>query len=368
MVPALAPPHAPPQAVATAPYAADADRWRAVRANDRAADGHFIYAVTSTGIYCRPHCPSRQPKRANVRFFRLPESARAAGFRPCKRCRPDEMPGNLPEVAQVRQICAWIAEADMAAPLAGDLAARAGLGERSLRRLFLEYLGLTPRQYWDALRVARLKASLRAGEDIAGAGYGAGYGAASRLYSAAATNLGMTPATYGKGGAGADITYAVAAFDIGHVLLAATATGVCFLGLDDDPGFLTAELRRDFPAAELARDDAALAEQMAKVAAYLNGGAPHPDLPLDIRWTAFQHRVWRALTTIPPGQTRTYRELAAAIGAPGAARAVGTACARNPVSLVVPCHRAVGSDGALRGYRWGLARKRQLLRREGVDM
>ena len=234
--------------------------------------------------------------------------------------------------------------------------------------MFPEYLGLTPRQYWDALRVARLKASPRAGEDIAGAGYGAGYGAASRLYSAAATNLGMTPATYGKGGAGADITYAVAAFDIGHVLLAATATGVCFLGLDDDPGFLTAELRRDFPAAELARDDAALAEQMATVAAYLNGGAPHPDLPLDIRWTAFQHRVWRALTTIPPGQTRTYRELAATIGAPGAARAVGTACARNPVSLVVPCHRAVGSDGALRGYRWGLARKRQLLRREGVDM
>ena len=216
--------------------------------------------------------------------------------------------------------------------------------------------------YADRWRAVR--ANDHAGEDIAGAGYGA----ASRLYSAAATNLGMTPATYGKGGAGADITYAVAAFDIGHVLLAATATGVCFLGLDDDPGFLTAELRRDFPAAELARDDAALAEQMATVAAYMNGGAPHPDLPLDIRWTAFQHRVWRAITTIPPGQTRTYQELAATIGAPGAARAVGTACARNPVSLVVPCHRAVGSDGALRGYRWGLARKRQLLRREGVDM
>ena len=367
MVPALAPPHASPQAEATAPYAADADRWRAIRANDRAADGHY-YAVTSTGIYCQSHCRGRQPKRANMRFFRMPESARAAGFRPCKRCRPDEMPGNLSEVAQVRQICARIAEANMAAPLAGDLADRAGRRERSLRRLLLEYLGLTPWQYWDALRVARLKANLRAGEDIAGAGYGAGYCAANRLYSAAATNLGMTPATYGKGGAGADITYAVAAFDIGNVLLAATATGVCFLGLDDDPGFLTAELRCDFPAAELARDDAALAEQMATVAAYLNGGAPHPALPLDIRGTAFQHRVWRALTAIPPGQTRTYRELAAAIGALGAARAVGTACARNPVSLVVPCHRAVRSDGALQGYRWGRARKRQLLRREGVDM
>ena len=366
MVPAPAP--SPAIAAVTASFADEASRWRAVCANARAADGHFVYAVTSTGIYCRPHCPSRQPKRANVRFFRLPESARAAGFRPCKRCRPDDMPGNLPEVAQIRQICAWIAEADMTAPPAGDLAARAGLGERSLRRLFLEYLGLTPRQYWDALRVARLKANLRAGEDVAGAGYGAGYGAASRLYSAAPANLGMTPATYGKGGAGAHITYAVADFEIGHVLLAATATGVCFLGLDDDPGFLAAELRRDFPAAELTLDDDALAEQMATVAAYLNGGAPHPDLPLDIRWTAFQHRVWRALSDIPPGQTRTYRELAAAIGAPDAARAVGTACARNPVSLVVPCHRAVGSDGALRGYRWGLARKRQLLRHEGVEI
>ena len=178
----------------------------------------------------------------------------------------------------------------------------------------------------------------------------------------------MRPATYGKSGTGARITYAVAAFDIGHVLLAATAMGVCFLGLDDDPEFLAAELRRDFKAAELTRDDTALAKQMATMATYLRGGAPHPDLPLDIRWTAFQHRVWRALSKIPSGQVRTYGELAAAIGAPGAARAVGMACARNPVSLIVPCHRAVGSDGALRGYRWGLTRKRQLLRREGVDV
>jgi AraC family transcriptional regulator of adaptative response/methylated-DNA-[protein]-cysteine methyltransferase len=341
-------------------------RWQSVVHNDANADGHFVYAVVSTGIFCRPSCKSRRPNRENVQFYELPEAALAAGFRACKRCRPEHINPVDPRLASLRKACGLLAAADEMPPASAELASRCGLSERSMRRLFIDFLGITSRQYWDALRVRRLKANLRAGEAVACAAYGAGYGAASRLYENARDRLGMTPATYGKGGKGAHIRYTLFTDEIGKVIIAATQTGVCFLGLGTDPQHLITELQQDFPAATLAHDDAALVDYVAVVRAYLAAGAPHPDLPLDIRWTAFQRRVWRALMDIPVGETRSYRQIADHIGAPKAVRAVGRACASNPVSLLVPCHRAVGSDGSLRGYRWGLARKQRLLDHEAT--
>ncbi|NQW11274.1 MAG: bifunctional DNA-binding transcriptional regulator/O6-methylguanine-DNA methyltransferase Ada [Alphaproteobacteria bacterium] len=339
----------------------DDARYAAIAASDPAADGTFIVAVKTTGIYCRPVCPSRTPKRQNVEFFTLPEEARTAGYRACRRCHPDTAAPRDPRLDAVRAACRVIEGAEDAAPSLEALGAAAGLGPHHLQRTFKAVMGVSPRQYWDARRLGRLKRNLKAGEDVTSALYGAGYGSSSRLYEKAKGQLGMTPASYGKGGAGAVIAYAFADTALGRVIVGATKSGICFVGLGDEEAALIEELRHDFPEATLAADPTGLGTTVAEVTLTLEGREPHAELPLDIRGTAFQRQVWEALRAIPMGETRTYAELAAQIGRPKAIRAVGSACANNPVSLIVPCHRAVGTDGTLRGYRWGLERKRALI-------
>ena len=347
-------------------YATDDARYRAVEARDKAADGRFITAVTTTGVYCRPHCPSRTPKRQNVRFFLGPEEARAAGFRACRRCNPDASAPRDARLDPVRAACRLIESAEDTAPTLEELGEAAGLSPFHLQRTFKAVMGTTPRQYWDARRVGRLKANLKAGEGVASALYGAGYGSSSRLYEKAGAQLGMTPASYGKGGEGAVIAYAFADTALGRVIVGATAAGICFVGIGDRDDALLAELQGDYPKAELAADPDGLGETVAEVAAALDGREPHAALPVDVRGTAFQRQVWEALKAIPMGETRTYSELAAAAGRPKAVRAAASACANNPVALIVPCHRAIGTDGSMRGYRWGVERKQALLETEAA--
>jgi AraC family transcriptional regulator of adaptative response/methylated-DNA-[protein]-cysteine methyltransferase len=343
----------------------DDERWRRVLARDARADGAFVFAVRSTGIYCRPSCPSRRPRRAHVVFFARPEDARGAGFRACRRCRPDAPPPAERTLAAVRRACRLIAEWEEGIPVLDELARAAGVSPTRLQRAFKQAMGVTPRRYAESLRVGRLKRALKGGEPVSQALYGAGFGASSRLYEKSDSFLGMTPASYARGGRGARIAYGVAASPLGRLLVAATARGVCMVALGDDDGELVAALNGDFPAASIERDDRALAPEIASILAYVDGKTARVDLPLDVRATAFQARVWEALRRIPRGEVQSYGEIAAGLGRPRAARAVGRACASNPVALVVPCHRAVGGDGSPTGYRWGVRRKRALLEREG---
>lgn len=343
------------------PFDTSEELWRQV-AGRQPAEG-FVYAVATTGVYCRSGCASRLPKRGNVRFFRTGAEAEDAGFRPCKRCRPNRDRLIDPRLAAVAEACRMIEAAD-SPPSLDDLSARAGYSPFHLQRLFQATVGVSPKQYADAVRADRLRRGLKAGAGVADALYAAGYGSPSRVYEKSAALLGMTPASYAAGGRGAEIRYAIADSALGRLLAAATAKGLCMVSLAGEDAILEAELNRDFPAADIARDDRALRPLMERVLGLLDGGAPSAALPLDIRATAFQWRVWRALAAIPAGETRSYGELAAQLGQPGAARAVGRACATNPVSLVIPCHRAVGGNGSLTGYRWGTERKRALLARE----
>ncbi len=352
----------------TSPVMTDEQRWRAVLDRDRGRDGQFVYAVRSTGIFCRPSCPSRRAGRDQVTFFALAEAAVRAGYRPCKRCHPERTGAAHPHVAAVQSICRSIADRDEGVPTLTDLGAEAGLSPHHLQRLFTSLMGISPRRYAEAMRLERLKRGLKGGESVASALYGAGYGSSSRLYEKAPSWLGMTPASYAKGGRGIAITYAIIDHDalrpLGKLLVAATERGVCMVALGSTDAVLEADLFDDYPLAALRRDDAALIEWVSRVLDQLEGKRPHADLPLDIRATAFQWRVFEQLSAIPAGQTRSYGEIASAMGQPGAARAVGRACATNPVSVLVPCHRAVGSDGAMHGYRWGMERKKALLRQE----
>jgi AraC family transcriptional regulator of adaptative response/methylated-DNA-[protein]-cysteine methyltransferase len=349
---------------------AQPNRLAAVMARDAHADGAFVYAVTSTGVYCRPSCASRRPKPANIRFFDLPEAARRSGFRPCRRCRPDEAAPADPQLAAVRRACVAIernlASGDEGVPTLAALAAAAHLSPHHLQRVFTRLIGISPKAYADALRLARLKRGLKAGNGVADAVYDAGYGSASRVYERAGAQLGMTPATYARGGAGAKLAVAVAPSPLGQLLIAATARGVAAVYLGDDGARLMTELKREFPAATIRRDDDALRPWVDAIVRHLEGRLPHIDLPLDVRATAFQWRVWQALRAIPLGETRSYGDIARAIGAPKAVRAVGHACATNPVSILVPCHRVLRGDGGLGGYRWGLKRKKELIARERV--
>ncbi len=343
-------------------------RWRAVLDRDVTQDGAFVYAVGTTGIYCRPSCASRKPKPENVRFYPDPESARRAGYRPCKRCRPDQVTGIDVRLATVAELCRRIeaAAADGLQTL-DMLAKQAGYSPSHLQRLFTDIVGVSPRAYADRFRMAAAKAELKAGAGAAEAAYGAGFGSASRLYERSNAELGMTPASYAKGGAGAEIRHAFAATALGRLLVGSTTRGLCFVAIGDSDEELLAELHDEFPAARHVSDETGLSDYLAAAAGTLSGRRAREDLPLDIQATAFQARVWRGLTRIPAGETRTYKELAGMIGKPNAARAVGLACAKNPVSLVAPCHRVVGADGALTGYRWGVARKRILLARERME-
>ncbi len=344
------------------------ERWQAVASRDSRYDGAFVYAVHTTGVYCRPNCASRRPRRRNVTFFPVPEAAERAGFRACRRCRPGDARAPDAPIDMVRRVCRYIdgggEEADNGPPTLADLGSQVGVSPHHLQRTFKRVMGISPRQYADARRLGRLKAGLRRGDRVAGALYEAGYGSPSRLYERAPAYLGMTPATYAKGGKGARISYAVVDCALGKLLVAATARGICAVSLGDGEAELEAEFRREYPAAEIARDDKGVGRWTQALLRHLEGAEPRLDLPLDVRATAFQWRVWEALRRIPLGQTRSYSEIAAALGNPRARRAVGRACATNPVSLIVPCHRAIAQDGGLGGYRWGLERKRALLTRE----
>ncbi|MDP6804525.1 MAG: bifunctional DNA-binding transcriptional regulator/O6-methylguanine-DNA methyltransferase Ada [Rhodospirillales bacterium] len=339
----------------------DDARWHRVLTRDATADGAFVYAVSTTGVYCRPSCPSRRPRRANVAYFPIPEAAEGAGFRACRRCRPQVARAVDPKLAAVRRACAFIEGETERKPTLADVAASVGLSPHHLQRVFTAVMGISPRAYAEALRFGRFRGALKAGEAVTPALYGAGFGSSLRLYEYAARRLGMTPATYAKGGKGADISYALAPSPLGRLLVAATQVGVCMVSLGSRDSDIVAALKTEFPDAKIARDEGDLADEIGAVVAHLEGREPHIDLPLDVRATAFQWRVWGSLRTIPPGETRSYAELARAIGRLQAARAVGRACATNPVSLIVPCHRAVGADGKLTGYRWGVERKKALL-------
>ncbi len=339
--------------------------WQAVIARQRVADQHFVYAVATTGVYCRPGCPSRRPLRANVAFYDNPAAAERAGYRPCQRCRPERAADDASARAQEigRIIDAALNNGERAPSLAA-LGAAIGLSRFHLQRMFKRTLGISPREYADAKRLARVKARLRDGEDVASALYDAGYGSASRLYEHADAQLGMTPATYRTRGAGAAIRYATTATPLGRVLVAATARGLCAVMLGEDEAALARTLAGEFPAATITHEEKGLGRWLAALVKHLEGKEPQLDLPLDVRATGFERRVWRELMAIPYGATATYAEIARRIGQPHAARAVGHACAVNPVAIVIPCHRVVRGDGALGGYRWGVARKAQLLAQE----
>lgn len=339
--------------------------WQAVLSRDASMDGRFFYAVRSTGIFCRPSCPSRRPGRAQVRFFEQAAAAEQAGFRACRRCRPLGAGQPSPQAELAQQACRIIDELPDAPPTLEQLGARIGVSPFHLQRSFKQAMGITPRQYAEARRVERLKDRLKQGDTVTTAIYEAGYGSSSRLYEQAPARLGMTPATYRRGGAGAHIRYALAGTPLGQLLVAATERGLCFVALAATQSELEAALAREFPAATASeRDDAALGPWVGAIVRRLHGDPAALDLPLDVQATAFQARVWQALIEIPYGSTRSYGELAAALGQPSAARAVARACATNPVALVVPCHRVVGEGGELRGYRWGVERKQALLDQE----
>jgi AraC family transcriptional regulator of adaptative response/methylated-DNA-[protein]-cysteine methyltransferase len=341
--------------------------WQAVVERDRAWDGRFVYAVASTRIFCRPSCPARRPRREGVAFFDTPATAERAGFRACRRCRPAQTEAENP-AALVERACRAIETAladDGAPPSVGELAARLGVGPTRLRQAFGQVIGVTPRQYAEAARLAGLKARLKEGETVTTALYGAGYGSTSRLYERAPERLGMTPGAYARGGAGTTIRYTIAdAGPLGRLMVAATERGLCAISFGDDEVTLTAALAAEYPAAAIERDDAELGEAVTTLLAHLEGRRPALALPLDVRATAFQRRVWEELRRIPYGETRSYGQVAAALGEPAATRAVAQACAANPTALAIPCHRVVRADGALGGYRWGVARKQALLGRE----
>jgi len=338
--------------------------WQACLDKDASFDGRFIVAVRTTGVYCRPSCPARKPKRENVVFFKLPELARQAGFRPCKRCQPDTQNLSDPQLELVRSICHYIEQHSYEPLTLQALSQCFNLSPSHLQRTFKEYVGISPLDYTEACRMHQLKQALRHGAPISDAIYEAGFGSSSRVYEKAAPQLGMTPRRYQRNGAGAQIQFTVAPCALGQLLVATTERGVCAIKLGDDPRKLEGLLFSEFSAAHIVRNDDVHKDWVQAILNFIAGNEPHLDLPLDVRATAFQKQVWQALLKIPYGETRTYADIAREIGHPQAVRAVGNACGANPVSLIVPCHRVVRSDGSLGGYGWGIERKRQLLAQE----
>ncbi len=345
-----------PAAMSDAPAISDEEAWAAVRRRDRAMDGRFVTGVLSTGIYCRPSCAARHPGREHVRFFATPAAARAAGLRPCLRCRPDEVARDR---AALDRACRLLARAGEP-PSLGSLAAAVGYSPHHFHRLFKRATGVTPAAYARALRARRAEAALGGSERITDAIYDAGYSGPARFYADAKGRLGMTPSAWRDGGRGETIRWATARTDLGTMLLAATARGICRLSFDEGE----AALRRRFPRATIERGGRELDDLLRRAVAAVNAPDRPHDLPLDVRGTAFQEAVWRELTRIPPGETRTYAQIAAAVGRPGAVRATGSANGANNVAVLIPCHRVIRGDGGLGGYAYGLDRKRALLARE----
>lgn len=336
----------------------DQQRWQAVVSRDAGDLAPFVYAVMTTGIYCRPGCAARTPRRENIRFFDDALAAGRAGYRPCKRCRPDAADQGY--AAAIRHAVERIETAETE-PALDTLAAEAGLSPSHFQRVFKQLVGVSPKQFAKASRARRLRDSLSRGATVTGAIYDAGYSGPGRAHEAA---LGMAPSRWRAGGAGEDIRYALADCSLGKVMVAGTARGICAIELGDDGETLVDALKTRFPKASLVPADASFDDWLRAVIAVIDDPAKGIDLPLDIRGTAFQHRVWQALRKIPPGTTMSYAELAAAIGRPGAARAVARACASNQIAVAVPCHRVIRADGGRAGYRWGIKRKNALLGRE----
>ena len=343
----------------------DAARHDAVARRDPEADARFVYSVRTTGVYCLPSCPSRPARRQNVAFHADAAQAEAAGFRPCRRCRPDRARGAHPHRDAVVAACRLIETADPMPSLAG-LAAASGLSAQHFHRVFRAVTGVTPRQYAASMRAARLRNGLADAGSVTEALYEAGFNAASRFYAEADGMLGMTPRQWRQGGRGETIRFAAGTCTLGEILVAASTHGVCAVELGDDADRLVRALQDRFPRAVLVPGDEGFERQVARVVGSIEAGHAASDLPLDIRGTAFQHRVWQALRAIPSGETASYTELAARIGMPGAVRAVAGACAANRIAVLIPCHRIVRGDGTLSGYRWGVARKQALLAREGA--
>jgi AraC family transcriptional regulator of adaptative response/methylated-DNA-[protein]-cysteine methyltransferase len=342
--------------------------WNAVLSRDSSRDGSFVFAVRSTGIYCRPSCPARRPKREQVRFFPLPEAAEQAGFRACKRCHPRRARVNDPQVELVRRICHIIDEHDEEAMTLERLSAITEVNAHHLQRTFKQIMGITPRQYAESRKLARFKAGVKNGASVTDAMYAAGYGSSRGLYEKSSAQLGMTPATYGRGGRGMRIVFTIADSSLGRLLVAATERGVCSITLGDSDAELTRALFAEYPNAAIDSKDTSISPSLnlwlQQVLSSLNGKTQRIDLPVDLQATAFQWRVWEELRRIPLGSTRSYQEIARAIGKPNAVRAVARACASNRLALVVPCHRVIREDKSLSGYRWGIERKRKILEYE----
>jgi AraC family transcriptional regulator of adaptative response/methylated-DNA-[protein]-cysteine methyltransferase len=349
----------------TKPYADCGQRIRAVYSRDQQAHNAFIYAVKTTGIYCRPTCPSRRPKQENILIFDASSDAENAGFRPCKRCAPHIHTVSTVD-GRIVSACRVIERSDQNPPLA-QLAQSVGLSPFHFHRLFKQTLGVTPKQYADALRTERLQGGLQKGQPVSEALYAAGFGSSSRVYEKADQLLGMTPGQYGDRGSRASIKYALTRTSLGWLLVAATEKGVCFIALGDSPYELTQSLEQRFSKADIIKADDDLAEALARITVFLDSPDKGLDLPLDIRGTSFQRRLWSALQELKPGQTVTYSQMAQRLGMPQAPRAVARAIASNPIALAVPCHRVVRKDGGLGGYRWGIQRKERLLELESGE-
>jgi AraC family transcriptional regulator of adaptative response/methylated-DNA-[protein]-cysteine methyltransferase len=344
-------------------FASDDQRWAAIARRDRAADGAFVFAVHTTGVYCRPSCASRRAKRDNVSFYATCAKAEQAGFRPCKRCRPNEAALAERQAAAVTAACRTIEVADEM-PSLNQLAATAGMSRFYFHRVFKALTGVTPKAYADAHRRGRVRDELTQSEAITEAIYGAGFNSNGHFYATSNELLGMTPSTFRAGGRGATIRFAVGQCWLGSILVAATDKGVCAISLGDNPDALVHDLQDRFSKASLIGGNQDFEQWVAQVVGFVATPTCGLSLPLDIRGTAFQQRVWQALRDIPPGTTASYREIAARIGRPQAARAVARACASNPLAVAIPCHRVVRTDGALSGYRWGVERKHALLEHE----
>jgi AraC family transcriptional regulator of adaptative response/methylated-DNA-[protein]-cysteine methyltransferase len=344
------------------------EMWDAVRTRDSSRDGSFVFAVKSTGIYCRPSCPARRPHPEQVSFFQVPEAAEREGFRACKRCRPRQIKTTDPRVELARRICHAIDEHDEEPQTLRTLSAETGVSAHHLQRTFKEVMGITPRQYADSRRLRKFKTNVKGGSSVTSAMYDAGYGSSRGLYEKSSAQLGMTPATYGRGGRGMRIIYTTASCSLGRLLVAATNRGVCSVALGDSDAALVSALFTEYPNASIDSQDTSISPALNlwlnQVLELIAGKTPNVELPLDIQATAFQWQVWEELRRIPLGETRSYQEIAAAILKPKAVRAVARACASNHAALVIPCHRVIREDKSLGGYRWGLKRKEELLRRE----
>ena len=342
----------------------DDPRWRSVLDRDASKDGVFFYAVKTTGVFCRPSCPSRRPKPENVLFFDGAESAMAAGFRPCERCRPDIESRTEALAKLIEKACRRIEEADNP-PSLDELAKQAILSRFHFHRLFKSITGMTPKAYGVFCRARKVQKALTQDKgDVTEALYDAGFNSSSRFYESAQGILGMNPSVYKKGGSGVEIKFAIGDSSMGSILVAASAIGVCAIFMGDDPEKLIRDLEKRFPNALLVGGDAAFESVVAKVVGFVEAPKLGLDLPLDLQGTAFQQRVWQALMKIPPGETASYADIAISIGRPTASRAVAQACGANKIAVVIPCHRVIRKDGGISGYRWGVARKKILLEKE----